>query len=64
MQGSMQWLARHNRAAYTLLSMHVCSRGMPIRKLAALQGLSCTTVARQVACAKDALRTAYQAALG
>jgi RNA polymerase sigma factor (sigma-70 family) len=60
---SMQWLARHNRAAYTVLSMHVC-HGMTIRKLAALQGLSRTTVARQVAGAKVALRTAYQAALG
>jgi RNA polymerase sigma factor (sigma-70 family) len=58
MRVSMQWLARHDRAAYTALSMHVC-HGLTIRKLAALQGLSRTTVARQVACAKVALRTAY-----
>jgi RNA polymerase sigma factor (sigma-70 family) len=63
MRVSMQWLARYNRSAYTLLSMHVC-HGVTIRKLAALQGLSRTTVARQVACAKVALRTAYQAAPG
>jgi RNA polymerase sigma factor (sigma-70 family) len=61
MRVSMQWLARYNRSAYTLLSMHVC-HGVPIRKLATLQGLSRTTVARQVAGAKVALRTAYQAA--
>lgn len=62
MQASLQQLARRDRQAYTLLHMHVC-KGVSIRELAALQGMSRSAVARGLTRAKATLRTVYQTTL-
>lgn len=62
MRTSLQQLARRDRQAYTLLHMHVC-KGVSVRELAALQGMSRSAVARSVTRAKATLRTMYQTTL-
>jgi RNA polymerase sigma factor (sigma-70 family) len=62
MRASLQQLARRDRQAYTLLHMHVC-KGVSVRELAALQGMSRSAVARNLTRAKATLRTVYQATL-
>lgn len=62
MRASLQQLARRDRQAYTLLHMHVC-KGVSVRELAALQGMSRSAVARSLTRAKATLRTVYQTAL-
>jgi RNA polymerase sigma factor (sigma-70 family) len=62
MRTSLQQLARRDRQAYTLLHMHVC-KGVSVRELAALQGMSRSAVARRVTRAKATLRTVYQTTL-
>jgi RNA polymerase sigma factor (sigma-70 family) len=62
MRASLQQLARRDRQAYTLLHMHVC-KGVSVRELAALQGMSRSAVARGLARAKATLRTVYQTTL-
>ena len=62
MRASLQQLARRDRQAYTLLHMHVC-KGVSVRELAALQGMSRSAVARSLARAKATLRTEYQTTL-
>jgi RNA polymerase sigma factor (sigma-70 family) len=62
MRDSMQHLVWHDRQAYILLHMHVC-KGMTVRELAGLQGMSRSAVARSLVRAKATLRTVYQAAL-
>ena len=59
MRASLQQLARRDRQAYTLLHMHVC-KGVSVRELAALQGMSRSAVARSLTRAKATLRTVYQ----
>jgi len=59
---SMQRLAGQDRQTYTLLYMHVY-KGMTVRELAGLQGVSRSAVARSLMRAKATLRTVYQAAL-
>jgi RNA polymerase sigma factor (sigma-70 family) len=62
MHDSMQRLAWQDRQAYVLLHMHVY-KGMTVRELAGLQGLSRSAVARSLIRARATLRTVYQAAL-
>ena len=62
MRASLQQLARRDRQAYTLLHMHVC-KGVSVRELAALQGMSRSAVARSLTRAKATLRTVYQTTL-
>jgi RNA polymerase sigma factor (sigma-70 family) len=62
MRASWQQLARRDHQAYILLHMHVC-KGVSVRELAALQGMSRSTVARSLTRAKATLRTVYQTAL-
>ena len=62
LRASLQQLARRDRQAYTLLHMHVC-KGVSVRELAALQGMSRSAVARSLTRAKATLRTVYQSAL-
>ena len=62
MRTSLQQLARRDRQAYTLLHMHVC-KGVSVRELAALQGMSRSAVARSLTRAKATLRTVYQTTL-
>src|SRR5262245_52527779 len=62
MRASLQQLARRDRQAYILLHMHVC-KGISIRELAALQGMSRSAVARSLTRAKATLRTVYQTTL-
>ena len=62
LRASLQQLARRDRQAYTLLHMHVC-KGVSVRELAALQGMSRSAVARSLTRAKATLRTVYQTAL-
>jgi RNA polymerase sigma factor (sigma-70 family) len=59
MRASLQHLARRDRQAYTLLHMHVC-KGVSVRELAALQGMSRSAVARSLTRAKATLRMVYQ----
>jgi DNA-directed RNA polymerase specialized sigma24 family protein len=61
MRDSMQRLARQDRQAYILLHMHVC-KGLTVRELAGLQGMSRSAVARSLLRARATLRTTYQAA--
>jgi RNA polymerase sigma factor (sigma-70 family) len=63
MRDSLQQLARRDRQAYALLHMHVC-KGLSVRQLAALQGMSRSAVARSLTHAKATLRTVYQSAMG
>ena len=62
MRASLRQLARQDRQAYTLLHMHVC-KGVSVRELAALQGMSRSAVARSLTRAKATLRTVYQTTL-
>ena len=62
MRASLQQLARRDRQAYTLLHMHVC-KGVSVRELAVLQGMSRSAVARSLTRAKATLRTVYQTTL-
>ena len=62
MHDSLQQLARRDRQAYTLLHMHVC-KGLSVRQLATLQGMSRSAMARSLTRAKATLRTVYQTAL-
>jgi RNA polymerase sigma factor (sigma-70 family) len=62
MRASLQQLARQDRQAYALLHMHVC-KGVSVRELAALQGMSRSAVARSLTRAKATLRTVYQSVL-
>jgi RNA polymerase sigma factor (sigma-70 family) len=59
---SMQRLAGQDRQTYMLLYMHVY-KGLSVRELAGLQGVSRSAVARSLTRAKATLRTVYQAAL-
>jgi RNA polymerase sigma factor (sigma-70 family) len=62
MHQSLQQLARGDRQAYTLLHMHVL-KGVTVRQLAELQGMSRSTVARSLTRAKATLRSVYQSAM-
>jgi RNA polymerase sigma factor (sigma-70 family) len=62
MRDSLKRLARYDRQAYVLLHMHVC-KGITVRELAVLQGMSRSAVARSLTRAKTTLRTVYQTAL-
>jgi DNA-directed RNA polymerase specialized sigma24 family protein len=63
MQESLQRLARCEQQAYTLLQMHVI-KGVATRELAALQGVSRSTVHRSLVQAKASLRAVYESAEG
>jgi RNA polymerase sigma factor (sigma-70 family) len=62
MRHSLQQLAQQDRQAHALLHMHVL-KGVTVRELAALQGMSRSAVARRLTRAKATLRMVYQAAL-
>jgi RNA polymerase sigma factor (sigma-70 family) len=61
MQESLQRLARCQQQAYTLLQMHVI-KGVATRDLAALQGVSRSTMHRSLVQAKATLRAVYESA--
>jgi RNA polymerase sigma factor (sigma-70 family) len=61
MQESLQRLARCERQAYTLLQMHVI-KGVAMRELAELQGVSRSTMHRSLVQAKATLRAVYESA--
>lgn len=63
MQESLQRLARCERQAYTLLQMHVI-KGVAMRELAELQGVSRSTVHRSLVQAKATLRAVYESGQG
>jgi RNA polymerase sigma factor (sigma-70 family) len=62
MEDSFHQLARQHRQAYSLLHMYVL-RGMTVRELAVLQGMSRSAIHRSLAQAKTTLRLTYQVRL-
>jgi DNA-directed RNA polymerase specialized sigma24 family protein len=62
MEESFHQLARQHRQAYSLLHMHVL-RGITVRELALLQGMSRSAMHRHLTAAKATLHHVYQARL-